>query len=115
MKNFKHIASLGIVLVCATSLCAQDTNCFLEDFEPKTAAIPISVAANKTVNAPTVTVTLSADTLGKISKYVFGNAIAVWVGNNTDNTTFVENTQLLNPSLIRFPGGELVQYLFLGW
>tara|TARA_R110002050_G_scaffold192150_3_gene327126 strand:+ start:9694 stop:11610 length:1917 start_codon:yes stop_codon:yes gene_type:complete len=112
MKNFKHIASLGIVLVCATSLCAQDTNCFLEDFEPKTAAIPISVAANKTVNAPTVTVTLSADTLGKISKYVFGNAIAVWVGNNTDNTTFVENTQLLNPSLIRFPGGSWSNIFF---
>lgn len=73
MQNFKLkiITSLAIVIVCATSLFAQSPNCFLEDFTPKNAIIPVSVAANKTTDAPTVTVTLSTDTLGKISKYVF--------------------------------------------
>jgi hypothetical protein len=98
--------------VFATPLFAQNTNCFLDDFAPKTAKIPISTAANKTTSTPTVTVTLTPDTLGKISKYVFGNAIAVWVGNNTDNATFVKNTQLLNPSLIRFPGGSWSNIFF---
>ncbi|WP_052670863.1 T9SS type A sorting domain-containing protein [Draconibacterium sediminis] len=114
MKNakLKIIASLCSVIFCTTSLLAQETNCFLEDFTPKNATIPGSVAASKTVNSPTVTVTLSADTLGKISNYVFGNAIAVWMGNNTDNPTFVENTQLLNPSLIRFPGGSWSNIFF---
>lgn len=108
MKKFKLKVStlLIIVTVCSTSLSAQNPNCFLEDFTPKNAVIPASVVANKTANAPTVIVSLSADTIGKISKYVFGNAIACWVGNNTGEATFVKNTQLLNPSLIRYPGGS---------
>jgi len=114
MKNFKPkiAASFAVAIVCATSLFAQNQNCFLEDFAPKNATIPISVTANKTLDAPTVTVTLSADTLGKISKYVFGNAIAVWMGNNTDNATFLKNVQTLNPSLIRFPGGSWSNIFF---
>jgi hypothetical protein len=34
------------------------------------------------------------------------------VGNNTDNATFVKNTQLLDPSLIRFPGGSWSNIFF---
>lgn len=114
MKNFKPkiAASFAIAIVCATSLFAQSQNCFLEDFSPKNATIPTSVTANKTLDATTVTVTLSPDTLGKISKYVFGNAIAVWMGNNTDNATFLKNVQTLNPSLIRFPGGSWSNIFF---
>ncbi|MGE5426330.1 MAG: T9SS type A sorting domain-containing protein [Methylococcaceae bacterium] len=99
---------LPFVLLCFATLplFAQNTNCFLEDFAPKTAIFPISVLTSKTTDVPTVNVTLSADTLGKISKYVFGNALAVWMGNNTSNTTFIKNVQALNPSLIRFPGGS---------
>lgn len=114
MNDFilKSSLTLGVAFVCATSVFAQTTNCFLEDFEPKNAVIPISVAAEKTTDAPTATVTLAADTLGKISKYVFGNAIAVWMGNQTANTKFLKNTQLLNPSLIRFPGGSWSNIFF---
>ena len=108
MKNLKIkiTASLGMVIIWATSLLGQNPNCFLEDFAPKNAVIPTAIAASKTIGAPTVTVTLTADTVGKISKYVFGNALAVWMGNNTGSTTFVKNVQALNPSLIRFPGGS---------
>ncbi len=102
-------AAIGISRFSAFS---QNENCFLEDFEPKTAVIPISAAANKTVNESTVTVALSADTLGKISRYIFGNAIAAWMGNNTGNTTFINNVEALNPSLIRFPGGSWSDIFF---
>lgn len=114
MKNLilKFTASLGMVIICATSLLAQNPNCFLEDFAPKNAVIPTAVAASKTIDAPTVTVTLTADTVGKISKYVFGNATAVWIGNVTGEAKFVKNTQLLNPSLIRFPGGSWSNIFF---
>lgn len=112
MKNLRIKIALGILIISSTSLFAQDPNCFLMDFEPKTATVPISVDANKTTNPPTVTVTLSPDTLGKISKYVFGNATAVWIGNITGEATFVKNTQLLNPSLIRFPGGSWSNIFF---
>jgi hypothetical protein len=106
------IAFVVALQVSSASLFAQNENCFLEDFSPKIAEIPLSVASNKTNGVPTVTVTLSADTLGKISKYVFGNAIAVWIGNITGEATFVKNTQLLNPSLIRFPGGSWSNIFF---
>ncbi|HEY3369513.1 MAG TPA: T9SS type A sorting domain-containing protein [Prolixibacteraceae bacterium] len=114
MKNYqlKITASLGIVILCALSLFAQSPNCFLEDFAPKKAIIPIAVATSKTTAAPTVNVTLSSDTLGKISKYVFGNALAVWMGNNTGSPVFVKNVQTLNPSLIRFPGGSWSDIFF---
>ena len=114
MKNLKIriAASLGIVFIAATSLFAQNTNCFLDDFVPKTATIPISVSAIKTTSTPTVNVMLSADTLGSISRYVFGNALAVWMGNNTGSSVFVKNVQLLNPSLIRFPGGSWSDIFF---
>lgn len=112
MKYLKFITFLGVMIVCVPSLSAQNTNCFLHDFAPKTAIIPISVVANKTTKSPSVTVTLKADTLGRISNYVFGNAIASWMGNNTSNATFVKNTQALNPSLIRYPGGSWSNIFF---
>ncbi len=115
MKNLKLkfcVFCFGIFCVSTTTIFAQNANCFLEDFEPKNANIPISVDANKTMNAPTVTVTLTTDTLGKISKYIFGNALAVWIGNVTGEAKFVKNTQLLNPSLIRFPGGSWSNIFF---
>lgn len=110
--EFKKVLCISVLCVSAISLFAQNANCFLEDFAPKNATIPISVSASKTSSVPTVTVTLTADTLGKISKYVFGNAIAVWMGNNTGSTTFVKNVQTLNPSLIRFPGGSWSNIFF---
>ncbi len=66
----------------------------------------------KTTEAPTVTVNITPDTLGEISRYVFGNAIAAWMGNNTDNPVFVKNTQDLSPTLIRFPGGSWSDIFF---
>lgn len=110
--ELKKILFISTLCISAISLSAQNTNCFLEDFTPKNATIPVSAIANKTNSAPTVTVTLTADTLGRISKYVFGNALAVWMGNNTSSTTFVKNVQALNPSLIRFPGGSWSDIFF---
>ena len=110
--NIRKILIVSVWCILANSLFAQNANCFLDDFAPKTAKIPISVLASKTASAPTVTVTLTTDTLGKISKYVFGNAMAVWMGNTTGNTTFVKNVQALNPSLIRFPGGSWSDIFF---
>jgi hypothetical protein len=80
-------------------------NCFLDDFELKTAEIPDAVNAVKPIDPPSVIVTIESDTLGKISKYVFGNAIAAWCGAH-DNPTLVEGIELLAPTLIRFPGGS---------
>ena len=104
-----------IIIFCFPfiSLFSQsNVNCFLEDFVPKNAVIPKSTLTEKTTEAPTVTVNITPDTLGEVSRYVFGNAIAAWMGNNTDNPVFVKNTQDLSPTLIRFPGGSWSDIFF---
>jgi hypothetical protein len=83
----------------------SNENCFLNDFEQKIASIPPSINAEKPSGIATVTVTIQGDTLGKISKYIFGNSIAAWAGAH-DHPTLVEGVQILAPTLIRFPGGS---------
>ena len=99
-----------ILKVCAlcllTTIFLFGQNCFLEDFVPKYATIPPYIDSAKTTETPNVTVTINTDTLGKVSKYVLGNAVAVWVGANVNNPTLVSHLQQLAPALIRFPGGS---------
>jgi hypothetical protein len=98
---------LGTILLICSGLYGQSdtSNCFLYDYRPDTAVIPESVGAEKPAERPSVKVTLTGDTIGKISKYVFGNAIAAWAGAH-DNLTLVEGVEFLSPTLIRFPGGS---------
>jgi hypothetical protein len=103
----------AIIFSITLNLFGQDTeNCFLDDFELKTAAIPPSVNSQKPAGPASVTVTVESDTLGKISQYVFGNAIAAWVGSRQTDQKVIDNTKLLNPSLIRFPGGSWADIFF---
>ncbi len=97
---------IGIIFIINYCLHGQnDTNCFLYDFQAKTATIPESVDADKPIEKPSVLINLTGDSIGKISKYVFGNAIAAWAGAH-DNLKLVEGIQKLAPTLIRFPGGS---------
>jgi len=97
---------LGTIMTISSTLYGQsDTNCFLYDYEPDTAVIPESFVAEKPAERPSVKVTLTGDTIAKISKYVFGNAIAAWAGAH-DNPTLIEGVEFLAPTLIRFPGGS---------
>jgi len=97
---------LGTTFFMNLNLLGQNNhNCFLDDFELKTAEIPQAVNAVKPIEPASVIVTIQGDTLGKISKYIFGNAIAAWCGAH-DNPALVEGIELLAPTLIRFPGGS---------
>jgi len=84
---------------------SDSANCFLYDYKPDTAVIPDAVNAEKPAERPSVKVTLLSDTIGKVSKYVFGNAIAAWAGAH-NNATFIDGVKKLAPTLIRFPGGS---------
>jgi hypothetical protein len=106
MKRIIYIIFLGTIFLINYNILGQtNENCFLDDFELKKAEIPVAVNAVKPVEPATVTVTINGDTLGKISKYVFGNAIAAWAGAH-NNPTLVEGISFLAPTLIRFPGGS---------
>ena len=106
MNRINQIILLIAIFLIIFNLYGQDNeNCFLEDFELKTAEIPQSVDAVKPVANQSVIITIQDDTLGQVSNYVFGNAIAAWAGAH-DDPTLIENTRLLAPTLIRFPGGS---------
>jgi hypothetical protein len=98
---------LGTLSMLSSYLFAQSdsANCFLYDYEPDTAVIPAYVEAEEPTGQVSAIVTLTDDTIGKISNYVFGNAIAAWAGAH-DNPTLIEGVELLAPTLIRFPGGS---------
>jgi hypothetical protein len=106
MKRMITIVLAGFAFCFHVYIFGQDTgNCFLNDFQLKTAKTPPSVAAEKPVEPASVIVTVNNDTLGMISKYVFGNSIAAWAGAH-DNPVLVGGIKLLAPTLIRFPGGS---------
>ena len=92
----------------APSLSAQDVpNAFLDDFEPRQAVVPPFVDQVPTASQPTVTVTVHAsDTIATVSRYIFGHAHAVWVGNGIANPTVGRYLQQFSPSLLRYPGGS---------
>ena len=114
MKN-KLINILIILFLSGFGFLFAQTgfNCFLEDFYPINAYIPPSVNATISTNPHDVNVVIQpADTLGKISRYIFGNALAVWIGNVTNDPVFVNQTQMLSPTLIRYPGGSWADIFF---
>lgn len=102
------------ILFSGILLYSQDTsNCFLADFEPKNAEIPPYENEEKTALDPTVIVNVNAgDTIGKISKYIFGNALAVWIGNTINDPVLIDHLQKLSPTLIRYPGGNWSSIFF---
>jgi hypothetical protein len=105
MKRKLYTFFLGIIVMVNYNLYGQSNNCFLYDYEPKNAEIPQSIDTVKPTKKISVILRLKNDTIGMVSKYVFGNALAAWCGSYT-NATLVQNTLLLAPTLLRFPGGS---------
>ncbi len=112
MKRFLSTIFPGIIILVSTNLYGQVNNCFLHDYQPKTAVIPESIDTVKPTQKVTVTLKLKNDTIGMVSKYVFGNAIAAWCGSYTD-VQMINATKLFAPSLIRWPGGSWSDGWFL--
>jgi len=112
MKKILFIFLLGIFVIVNTQLHGQKTNCFLYDYQPKIAVIPPSIDTVRPTQKTTVTLKLKNDTIGKVSKYVFGNAIAAWCGSYSD-TQMRSYTKVLAPTLIRWPGGSWADGWFL--
>lgn len=104
----------AVCLIVVKPIFAQEpVNCFLADFEPKSATIPPYEEVEKTTKAVLVTVTINtADTLGKVSQYLFGHALAAWLGNDVNNPVLLGHLQKLAPTLIRYPGGSWADIFF---
>jgi len=112
-ETVRIILGAACALLLATISARGQTNCFLQDYYPKYAVVPPYKDTVKTAAPATVIVALNgADTLGEISNYVFGNAVAVWVGTDVNNPTMVSYLQMLSPTLIRYPGGSWSDVFF---
>jgi len=114
MKYYFIIIYSIISFIAISTIFGQDSdNCFLEDFEPKKAIIPPHQDFDKTSESASVTITINtADTIGKVSKYIFGNALAAWLGNDVYDPVLIGHLQKLAPTLIRYPGGSWSDIFF---
>jgi len=95
---------LGTIILINSNLLGQVNNCFLYDYQPKAFVKPPSVSSLKPTQTNTVILKLKNDTICKVSKYVFGNAVAAWNGSYTD-AALINATKIMAPTLIRWPGG----------
>ncbi len=114
MKIGYRLLVSGMWLFAAFPLFGQDSgNGFLEDFEVKFATLPPYQVKVKTTSTPTVTVTFNAhDTLGKVSKYIYGNNANTYMTQMVDQPDLITYITLLSPRVIRFPGGNLSSIFF---
>ncbi len=114
----ENIVKKIIPFICITltlPICAQSiSNGFLDNTEPKYAEIPPLIISEKPNDYPSVSIIINTkDTIGKISKYIFGNALAAWIGNDPLNDPgFLKQVQMLAPTLIRYPGGSWSDIFF---
>jgi uncharacterized protein YjdB len=108
MKAIRITWIFLMAIINVINVSGQGTNnCFLNDFTIKKAVTPPYANYSRTTGITSTTVNIDfADTVSKVSKYIFGNALAVWVSPSVNNPLLVGYLKKLKPSLIRFPGGS---------
>ena len=101
-------------LLLSIPLSGQDSsNCFLTDFEFKDAVIPLNEVEIKPSDNASVTVTINAnDTIGKVSKYIYGNNANVYMTQMVNQPVLLDYIMKLSPNIIRFPGGNISNVFF---
>jgi hypothetical protein len=87
---------------------------FLNDWAPRSFAVPGSTASSAILKAPTDTIRVDADVvLTKVSKYLFGANSNLWMGQIVTQPTLMQYIKDLSPNVIRGPAGSLSdQYFF---
>jgi hypothetical protein len=99
MRKFLISAVVLLLVISPARLLGQ--NCYLDDFTPRAAVIPLFENAEKSAAEPTVVITVNADdTVRQVSKYIFGNAVAVRVGQ-MGNEPDVEGRSISSPTMFR--------------
>ena len=85
---------------------------FLNDWAPRTVVIPKFTDVVKP-SGYDVTVTVNAaDTVAKVSPYIFGNNANIWSTIMYNNPELVKHLKDLNPHVLRYPGGNLSNDFF---
>src|SRR5688572_11919822 len=110
--SIMRIANLVLIVVLISILpfgkvFSQSQGFFLNDWQPKTISITDYTDVAKPSGTATVTVTINAaDTITKVSKYLFGNNSNLWMTQMVTEPSLITHLTNLKPNLIRAPGGS---------
>lgn len=98
----------------ATSCLAQDTQgFFLNDSKPKNAVFSQFIEYRQPASVATASVTINfKDTIGIVSKYLFGNNANTYMTKIIDQPDLLQYLRFLSPNIIRYPGGNLSNIFF---
>jgi hypothetical protein len=111
--RLRHGLSIGLLWFIAVTPLFGQSDPFLRDFEPKDAVVPLFRDTTKTPDSATVTVTINTvDTVGRVSKYLYGNNANTYMGQMVSDPTLINYLNLLSPHILRFPGGNLSDLYF---
>jgi hypothetical protein len=109
-KTTLFCASLVFALFQFLSLSSQSPQgCFIMDFQKKTASIPSYEDHLQKINKlPSVIVDIDhTDTIGKVSKYVYGNNVNPYMTQMITESILLSNLRKLSTNNLRFPGGNI--------
>ncbi|GGI24465.1 alpha-L-arabinofuranosidase [Pedobacter mendelii] len=86
---------------------------FLDNWEGKSFAAPGFVDVAKPTASAGVTINADySETIGKVSKYLFGNNTNPYIGQLANESVLINHVKNLYPNIIRFPGGNISSVFF---
>src|SRR5690242_5863937 len=96
--------ALGFILLTEHGT-AQSPGFFLNDWQPKSISITDYNDVTKPSGSATVNVTINAaDTITKVSKYLFGENSNLWMTQMITETALMTHLTNFKPNIIRGPG-----------
>jgi hypothetical protein len=113
MIKSKAIFFLILTLLFFNSEIQSQQGFFIDGWSSKNIESPVYIDVDKSDSLADVSIVVNfADTLSKVSKYIYGNNANVYSTKMWDNPGLIENIRNLNPHVIRFPGGNLSNVYF---
>jgi len=92
---------------------AKTQGFFLDDWQPKTFAVPTAISATQPSGSVGVTITVDvSQVLTKVSKYLYGNNTNPYMGQYVTEPVLMGYLTRLSPNILRFPGGSLSDVYF---
>ncbi|MDA3893611.1 MAG: carbohydrate-binding protein [Salinivirgaceae bacterium] len=109
----KLLLTIQIVLLTITAAISQSSSFFLNDWNEKQIEKPDYNLVDKPTNDVTVFINIDmADTIQKISKYLFGNNAVSYCRDWSKEEGLVDDIAALGPNVIRWPGGNQAHEYF---
>jgi len=114
LKKYYPITGVLLFLILPVFSFAQiEQGFFLNDFKPKKVNIPLYKKIKTSSAQPEVRVVINLkDTMGMVSKYLFGNNTNQWMGQTVTEPLLVDQLKTLSPNILRYPGGNISNVFF---